>query len=562
MGRPFEVAQIAAAVGRQFSQELINAVATMPQQQLDDALAQLVRAELIFRRGTPPDAEYTFKHVLVQDAAYSTLLRSRRQKIHARIAVTLENEFPEIATAEPQLMARHYDEGGLPEKAVGYWLRAGQRAVERLAMPEAVAQFYRLQISQQAMAHSATAEAVAQLQKGLDELAVLPDSPLRQQRELGLRVALASALAATKGYSATDVGETIARARALAEQIDQPEHLVPLIYGQWAIHFIRAEHKLALSLAEQLEKIGKTRNDVAVQLQGRRAQGISRCYLGEFVAARTLLEQCHGLGDPAHRAIGAGLSSDPYALMLAQVAVTLAHLGYVDQGRVRLNEAIAEARRLRQGLTLPNVLYRGTWIESIIRSAKIQQYAEEGLALSTEHGFPLFLGWAIASRGWALVTLGQAREGLALLTQGLTAVRATEAVATTPRLYTWLAETHAMLGQLVEGLNCLTEAAQIIETTGERHNEAELHRVRGNLLYATGDRSAAEESYHQALAVAKRQSAKLWELLSAASLARLWRDQRKGTEARDLLAPVYGWFTEGFDTPVLQDAKALLDELA
>jgi hypothetical protein len=273
-------------------------------------------------------------------------------------------------------------------------------------------------------------------------------------------------LAATKGYSATDVGETIARAQALAERIDRPERLVPLMYGQWAFHFIRSEHKLGLSRAEQLEKIGETRNDVAVQLQGRRAQAVTRSYLGEFVAARTLMEQCQGLADPTHRAVGAGLSYDPYAMMLAQLAVTSTHLGYIDQARVRLNEAISEARRLRQGLMLPNVLYRGTWIQSIIRSAKIQQYAEESLALSTEHASPLFLGWAIAARGWGLVTLGEAREGLALLTHGLTAVRATGAVASTPRLYTWLAEAHAMLGQLVEGLNCLAEAAQIIETMG------------------------------------------------------------------------------------------------
>jgi class 3 adenylate cyclase/tetratricopeptide (TPR) repeat protein len=534
-----EVAQIASALGRQFSHQLISAVAPIPQQQLNKALARLVRAELIFQRGTPPDAEYTFKHVLVQDAAYSTLLRSRRIQLHARIVATLEDQFAENVVAQPALLAQHCAEAGLTDKAIVYRLKAGQ----------------------QAMACSATAEAVAQLQKGLDELAGLPDGPRRQQQELGLRVALASALAATKGYSASDVGETIARAQALAEQIDRPEHLVPLIYGQWAFHFLRSEHKLGLSLAEQLEKIGETRNDIAVQLQGRRAQGVTRCYLGDFVVARSLLDRCHGLGDPAHRAIGAGLSSDPYAMMLAQLAVTLTHLGYIDQGRVRLNEAISEARRLKQALTLPNVLYRGTWIESIVRSAKIQQYADEGLALSTEHGFPLFLGWAIASRGWGLVTLGQAREGLALLTQGLAAVRATGAVLSTPRLYTWLAEAHGMLGQLVEGLNCLAEAAQIIETTGERHNEAELYRLRGNLLDAMGDRSAAEESYHQALAVAKHQSAKLWELLSATSLARLWRDRDKGTEARDLLAPVYGWFTEGLDTPVLMQAKALLDEL-
>jgi class 3 adenylate cyclase/tetratricopeptide (TPR) repeat protein len=555
-----EVVQIAAALGRQFSHELINAVATMPKHQLDDALARLVRAELIFRRGTPPDAEYTFKHPLVQDAAYSTLLRSRRQQIHARIAVTLENEFPEVATAEPQLMAQHYADGGLPEKTVAYWLLAGQR-VMRSPMPEASAQFCRW-VGQQAMARLATRETVAQLQKWLDELAGLPDSPKRQQQELELRVALASALAATKGNSATDVGETIARALALAERIERREQLVPMIYQQWAFHLIRSEHKLALSLVEQLEKVGKARNDLVAQLQGCRAHGVSRCYLGEFLAARAFLEQCHVLSEPAHRTMGAGLSSDPYAMMLAQLAVTLAHLGYIDQARVRLNEAIAEARRAGQALTLPNVLFRASWVESMIRSGKLQHYVDELPALSTERGSSLFLGKSIAFRGLHLTSLGQAREGLALLTQGLSAVRATGAVANTPQQYMWLAKAHAKLGELVEGLNCLAEAEQIIETTGERHNEAEMHRLRGNLLYAAGDRSAAEESYHQALAIAKQQSAKLWELLSATSLARLWRDQGKGTEARDLLAPIYGWFTEGFDTPVLRDAKALLDELA
>ena len=250
-------------------------------------------------------------------------------------------------------------------------------------------------------------------------------------------------MATTKGYSAPDVGETIARAHALAERIDRPEHPVPLIYGQWAFHLIRSEYKLALSLANQFEKIGEMRNDVAVQLQGCRAQGVTHCYLGEFVAARTFLEQCHGLGEPAHRAIGVGLSYDPYAMMLAQLAVTLAHLGYIDQARVRLNEAILEARRLRQAMTLPNVLYRASWIDSIIRSAKLQQCADELLALSTEHGFSLFVAKAMAIRGSHLTSLGQAREGLALLTQGLTAVRATGTVANTPQQYMWLSEAHA-----------------------------------------------------------------------------------------------------------------------
>ena len=535
-----EVVQIGAALGRQFSHELIAAVAAMVPAQLDDALAQLVGAELIYRRGTPPDAEYTFKHALVQDAAYSTLLRSRRQQLHARIAATFEDRFPEIVTVQPALLAYHFTEAGLAEQAVGYWLKAGRGAGARSAMTEAV----------------------AQLRKGLDVLAALRDDPWRRQQELDLQIALAPALAATKGLSAADVGETLARARALAEQIDRPEYLVPLLVGQWRFHSVRSEHRLALSLGEQIEKIGDMRNDVAVQLQGRRAHGQTRSYLGEFVGARVLLEQCHGLSDPAHRAAAAGQADDPYATMLAYLAVTLAYLGYVDQARSRLNEALSEARRLRHALTLAVVLCWATWVGSITRSPEQQRHADELLALSTEHGFQMFLGYAVANRGRSFALLGHAQEGLRLLTQGLMAVRATGALVTTPIMLVWLAEAHAVLGQPDTGLHCLADAARIIETTDERVHEAELHRVRGDLLNGAGDRSAAEEAYRLALTVGERQSAKLFELRAAISLARLWRDQGKRAEARDLLAPIYAWFTEGFDTVDLKEAKALLDHLA
>jgi class 3 adenylate cyclase len=246
-----EVAQIAAALGRRFSHELISAVATMPKRQLDDALTQLVHAELIFQRGTPPDAEYTFKHALVQDAAYGTLLRTRRNQLHARIAATLENQFPEIVVAQPALLARHCAEAGLMESAVVYWLKAAQ----------------------QALARQAITEAVAQLRKGLDILAGLPDGSWRRQQELDLQIALGPALAGTKGWSAPDVGETFARARALAEQIDRSEYLPGLIMGQWAFHLVRSEHKLALSLAGQLKKIGEARNDVRARYRRLAAYG-------------------------------------------------------------------------------------------------------------------------------------------------------------------------------------------------------------------------------------------------------------------------------------------------
>jgi tetratricopeptide (TPR) repeat protein len=240
---------------------------------------------------------------------------------------------------------------------------------------------------------------------------------------------------------------------------------------------------------------------------------------------------------------------------------TLTCLGYIDQGRARLNEALRNARQRGHVYTLALLLSWTAWIESAVRSPhETQRHIEEALALSTEHGFPLLLAHGIVSRGWGLAALGQAQEGPALITKGLSICRATGAVAHTPSMLVGLGEAYARLGRPVEGLNCLAEATQIIEATDERIEEADAYRVRRDLLNAIGDPSGAEYSYHQAIAVAKRQSAKMFELRASTSLARLWRDQGKRTEARDLLAPICGWFTEGFDTPVLQDAKALLAE--
>jgi predicted ATPase len=254
--------------------------------------------------------------------------------------------------------------------------------------------------------------------------------------------------------------------------------------------------------------------------------------------------------------------ADPQAQMLKHLALTLTCLGYLDQGRARLNEALTDARRRGHVYTLAFVLSWAAWIESATcRPHEAQRHADEAVAVSTEHGFPLMLAHGIVARGWALTALGQAQEGLALIAKGLSMSRATGAVIHTPSMLVGLGEAYWKLGQLEEGLRCVAEAAQIIKATDERCHEAELYRVRGNLLNATGDRVTAEHSYHQALVVARRQSAKLFELRAATSLARLWHDQGKCTEARDLLAPIYGWFTEGFDTPVMQDAKALLDQL-
>ncbi len=532
-----EVAQTGAAIGREFGHELLTSVTDLPEPHLGEALDRLANAGLLFVRGISPNSTYLFKHALVQDAAYGTLLRSRRQRLHARIAARLEDRFPEIVLAQPARLAQHCAEAGLAEQAIVYWLKAGQ----------------------QALARSAMAEAVAQLRKGQNVLAGLPDGPWRQQQELDLLIALTSALTATKGFSAAEVGETLARARTLAKQFDGQEYLLPPIMNQYAFHFTRAEHRLALALGEQLEQIGNTRNDTLAQLLGRYMHGTTSLYLGEFVAARAALERSMGLANPAYRI--AGMAYDFYALSLTFLAVTLAYLGYIDQARSRIDEALLEARRLGQTLTLVHGLNLANWIGWLTRAPEV--HLGEFLSLSAEHDFPHYLSWAQAYRGRLLTGPGQAEEGLALLTQGLAELRTAGAVVNTPMLLAWLAETHGMVGHTDEALNCLAEAARIVETTEERVSEAEwLHRVPGDLLLATGDGSEAERHYRQAIAVAERQNAKLLQLRASISLARLWRDQGKRAEAHDLLALIYNWFTEGFEAPVLKDAKALLDELA
>jgi tetratricopeptide (TPR) repeat protein len=532
-----DVAQNGAAIGREFGFGLLASTSDLAEPQLHEALDRLTNAGLLFVRGQPPQSSYIFKHALVQDAAYGTLLRSRRQLLHARIATALEDRFPEIVLAQPALLAQHWTAAGLAERAVVYWLRAGQQSV----------------------AGSAMAEAVAQLRKGAEVLAALPDGPSRRQQELELQTPLALALTATKGWGAAEVDETLARASALAEQLDRPEYLVPLIVGQGTLHCVRAEHRLTLPLGTRLEEIGNGRNDVPTQLLGHYTHGVGHFFLGEFTAARAFLARCLRFADPEHRTAG-GLSVDPYVATLTYLALILAYVGHIDEARSRMEEALSEARRLKQAHTLAHVFCFAGLLDWLTRSPIA--HTEEMFVLMTENDFPFYLGWALAFRGRSLIVHGQAQHGIASLKQGLETLRPTGGVICMSMHLTWLAEAHAKLGQHTDERHCFAEAARFVETTDERVNEAELlHRVPGDLLNAAGDQSGAERNYRQAITVAERQSAKLFQLRASTSLARLWRDQGRRAEARDLLRPIYHWFTEGFDAPDLKDAKALLHEL-
>jgi predicted ATPase len=360
------------------------------------------------------------------------------------------------------------------------------------------------------------------------------------------------------------VKEAITRSQILAEQLNRADLFVPLLYGLWGFHYIRGESKLAVSAAVQMEALGQTRGDDTALMLGHVYHAITRYCLAEFPASITLLNKCHDLCKPSHREACVGLTAeDPYVMALSWLALALTTVGYVDQGRERIAEAMSTAHQLKQPYSRGFALVFACGIAWLTGAALDEkQYADELIALSTEHDFFYLLSFGLFHRGFALTALGQPREGLDDIAQTLSMFRAIGAVCCTPWIFVVQADAYAKLNQQQNAFTCLADAAQAIGSTDERFIEPELHRMRGELFNRAGDTVAAEHNYHLALAEAQKQSSKLYELRAAMSMARLWRDQGKRDEARELLAPVYGWFTEGFDTRDLKEAKGLLDELS
>jgi predicted ATPase len=537
------VAQIGAAIGREFSYTLLRAVSRLPEDELRASLARLVASELVFQRGTPPDAIYSFKHALVQDAAHGSLLRGTRQQLHAEIAEALEAHSPELMDSQPELFAQHYAEAGLVEKSAACWGKAGHRSAARSAMAEAGAQF----------------------QKGLDQLVLLPDTPERQRQELELRFALGVVLGAVKGFAAPETGHAYARARELWEQLGSPAEFLRIPFGQSGYHGQRGELDLAQRLDDDLLRLSRQRNDDAGLVLGHMSSGRDLMYGGKFTTSRSHLEAALALYDPiSHRSLVHQAGFHPQVVAQVFLGIVLLCLGFPDQALAQSKAAIAEARRLAHLLSLAASLHLGgTRLLSLVgENAVLAEWVAQLVALATEQGFPLYRALGTIFRGWVEVKNGDVAEGISLLRTGSAAYRATGAEQWMSHNIALLAAACGIAGQVEEAVTQLDDALQIVERTGERWFAAELNRHKGQLLLRQGHSEAAEELYRKALSIAEEQEAKLWELRAAASLARLRRDQGRRAEARDLLAPVYGWFTEGFDTADLKDAKALLDELA
>jgi predicted ATPase len=543
LNRAKEVAQLGAVVGREFAYDLLQAIAPQDEETLQAGLAQLVGAELLYQRGRPPRARYIFKHALIQDAAYASLLKSTRQQVHQQVAQVLETRFSALVETQPELVAQHYTAAGCHEQAVVYWQRAGQQASDR----------------------SAHLEAISHFTTGIELLTTLPETPARTQHALALHSALGAALLMTKGHAAPEVEQAYTQAYALCQQVGETPELVPVLFGLWRFYIARPQLHTARELGETLLRLAQRADDPALAVIAHYALGWTWLCLGVLPAARQHLEEGVTRYTPdQRRALVFRTGQDPGVACRAYAAHTLWLLGYPEQALARLHEALTLAHELSHSYSLAYARSLGAWILQFRRDVSaVHEQAEAAVALSTEQGFPQWAALGTLLRGWALAMQGQGEEGLAQVRQGIAAWRATGAVVQVPYFCTLLADVSAHLGHMEDGLQALAEAHTLVDQHEERWWEAEVHRLRGVLLLRQpGPPQAEAETWLQrALDVACRQEAKSLELRAAMSLSRLWQQQGKRTEAYELLAPIYTWFTEGFDTADLQEARALLDEL-
>jgi predicted ATPase len=503
-----------------------------------------VDAELLYQRGHPPQARYLFKHAIIQETAYQSLLKSTRQQYHQRCAQALMAQFPEIVATQPELVGQHYTEAGLGAQAIPYWQRAGQQALQRSAYPEAI----------------------QHLTMGLALLPTLPQTSARAQQELELQMALGPALSATKGPAAPEVERTYAQAQALCAQLGETPQLFPTLRGLCRFYQSCGALQTARELGAQLSRLAQRAAAPTPRLEAHDALGSTLFFLGEYTAAWTHLEQGITLTDPSmQQALALHIGEAPGVRCLAYAALTLWCLGYPAQAVRRSQEALGLAQELSHAHSLAYAQHFAAFLHHRRREASVSLVlAEALLTLATAQGFPHYVGFGTCWRGVALAMPGQGEAGLAQTRQGMAAVLATGQTLARPLCLILLAEAAGHAGQVDEGISLLTEALRVLEESGRGDLLAEVYRLQGEFLrcQAAPDAAQAEACFQQALSMARRQQAKSWELRAAMSLSRLWQHQGKGDEARELLAPTYDWFTEGFDTADLRDAKVLLEKLS
>jgi len=543
-----ELLQTAAVIGREFSLSLLTQVAHQDEETLVPLLSRLQMAEFIYEQPAFPEVEYTFKHALTQDVAYNSLLSERRQEVHARTAQAIASLFHEqVNDRRLRELAYHSAQSGNTEKAVEYYQRAGEMALKS----------------------SAYTEAIRDLNHALDLLPALPHTPDRSQQELTLLISLGSCLMATKGYAASEVERVYTRARELARTIGDLPQKFPVLFGLWRFHLVRGEYAAAGEMTEKLQRLSECMPGSQQFLPAQQALGLTAFRLGAFADARVYLERAVDLYDPSihgpENAQGV-IGQDPGVASLAFLAWMLWHLGYPDQALQRSQEAVALAREISHPYSLVFALHFGTSVHRFRREGALAQTQAEGVvALASEQGFPYFHAAGTYLRGWALAEQGQVEEGIADMLEGQR-IWQESGIRQLGQVSLPLAEAYGKLDRVEDGLAVLTQAEAEIDKSNEKWWQAELLRTRGELLLASQDGTdqGSQEitaCFEDAIRIAHSQQAKSLELRSATRLAAFWQAHGKPDDAYRRLSNVYGWFTEGFDTPDLRAAKALLDGL-
>ncbi len=537
-----EVVQFGATLGREFSYELLRAACSLDEPALQAELAKLVHAELLFMKGRPPRTSYTFKHALIQDAAYQSMLKRKRQQVHKKIAGVLVAQFSELTQTEPEQVARHYAEAGLVAEGTPYWLKAGLRCQATFANTEAIRHFMR----------------------GLELLATLPSSRERDEQELAFQVPLGVALFSERGYATPEVGPIFERARTLCLDVGGPSRLFYILWGIWAWRIVRSELALCGQLAKEMLTLAESLNDDSFRAEADYLPQVNAHYGGDFVTARRHGEESIALQEPAGCRVHAqGTGQNCSVTARNYLAMTYWSLGHVDRGLALARETAALGKELGHPFTLSFAYHH---IAQVLLCSRLWDEAlalvEQALVLAEEQGFKFWYASATIHRGICLAQLGRSDEGLALMHSGLDAFKGSGASLVVPIYHAFLGDVYLRRGQHVEALKNLEESFAWANRFGQLCHESETHRLKGEVLLAHSEprQTEAETCFQQAIEVARRQQAKSWELRATMSLARLWSKQGRCAEARTALEAVSTWFTEGFDTPDLREAKAMLAE--
>jgi DNA-binding NtrC family response regulator/predicted ATPase len=539
--------QAAAVIGKDIPLALLQSLTALPEEELQRAFRHLQTMEFCYERQALPRAAYTFKHILTREVAYQSLSQRTRQQYHQQIAQAVEERFPAMPLTQPEWLAQHYTAAGLPTQALSYWRQAGQRAIER----------------------SAYVEASSHLSHGLEVLALLPDTPERTMQELNLQTALGLSLTATKGYASVDVEQIYARARELSREVPETPQLFPLLWGLWSFYLLRGRLQSALQLGQEFLAMARRSQDTTFLLEAHAGLGMTLFYRGELTLAREHLEQGLTLYDPQqHRSHAFLYGQDPGLACLAYAAWTLWLLGYADQARDKSRQVSALLREVSHPFRLAYIHTLTAMLHYYLCDAEaVQERAEAVMALCSEHGFPLWLAVGTALRGWALSARGQAEEGIAHIHQGLATWQSTGAETGRPYLLMLLAEAYGKAGRAEDGLRVVEGALTAVQNGDEQRWAAELYRLKGELLLMPTAGAAtpttampeAERCFRQALETAHRQRAKGLELQVAMAWNRLYRQQGRGAQGRQLLAGIYRRFSEGFDTADVREARRLLE---